>query len=307
MAGTFFNYEPGSIQVSFSHDEKFDYINLDVELIQDVTITTACDDQFRPDLPERHQGDPLKFSVYFSSVFCPFGDFIRFLEAITIEVQECGFDWDPEGPYGKMQWTRRFLNDTGFLTITWESHSEKFSHRVMLNTRQAVRALYGAFRHFVESAEYDPLRYEEISNGEAFKLVLADATLDDLEAGLLPLDSETVHSVITRLREVTGARHIEGPKASHSLSYYFEANWADRPLTEWDKLIPDNWDSLSPDQRTAALREAFGWGNGSWDGANLRELRSVLIEEWLAKPEPPPRHSYKIPVKVDNPIPDDNN
>lgn len=97
MAGTFFDYEPGSIRGSFSHEEKYDYINLDVELIQDVTIATACDDQFRPDLPERHQGDPLRFSVYFSSVFCPFGEFIRFLEAITIEVRECGFDWDLDG------------------------------------------------------------------------------------------------------------------------------------------------------------------------------------------------------------------
>jgi hypothetical protein len=297
MAGTFFDYEPGRIDTKFSHDSDFDYINLDIRMVGDITSTTECDDHGRFSDPVKHQSKPLEFSVYFSSVFCPFGDFIRFLEAITIEVQECGFEWDPEGPTGRMHWDRRFLNDTGFLTVEWLS-KDSFSHRTMLNTRQVVRSLYESFRSFVTSEDYDPLRYEEMRNGEGFQLVIADASLDDLTKALLPLDSTSVHSAITRLRETIGSRKSKGPKTSYPLSFYFEKDWSELPLSEWDSWISEDWDSFNPEQRTNDLHELLGWGSLGWDGANLRELRSTLVEEWLAKPEPPPRRSYKIPVRV---------
>ena len=81
-------------------------------------------------------------------------------------MRECSFGGDAEGPDGGMKWERRFINENGFLAVTWYSHYAKFEHRMMLDTRQAVRMLYTAFRRFVESPEYDYLRYEEHTYGE---------------------------------------------------------------------------------------------------------------------------------------------
>jgi hypothetical protein len=300
MAGTFYDYQPGQIESRFSHDTEFDYINLDIRMVGSITTTTACDDYGHFAGPEHHQAEPLEFSVYFSSVFCPFWNFFRFLEAVTIEVQECAFEWDPEGPTGRMHWHRRFVNDTGFLTIEWVS-KESFRHRTMLNTRQAVRSLYEAFRAFVTSEDYDPLRYEEeVSNGEGFQLVISDATLNDLTQVLVPLNSTEAHSVITRLRETTGARKMKGPKLSFPLPYYFEEGWSELPLSEWDTWLSTEWDSLNQEQRIADLQELFVSGCLGWHGANLREMRSTIVEEWLSKPEPPPRRSFKIPGNAQN-------
>ena len=138
MSGIFFDYEPGRIHARFSHRGKSDDINLEIRMDGDVTTTTDCDDEWHLAEPENWQKDGTEFTVYMSSVFCPFPDFIRFLEAISIEVQECGFRWMAEGPDGAIQWTRRAIQDTGFLTVEWSSE-DSFSHRMMLNTRQAVR------------------------------------------------------------------------------------------------------------------------------------------------------------------------
>lgn len=220
MAGTFFDYQPGTIKARFSHDVEFDYISLDLTVGRDTTITTACDDQCRLDQPIRHQGDDLTVSVYVSSVFCPFNDFIRFLEAITIEVQECAFEWDPEGPSGRMHWQRRYINDTGFLTISWDSSKRKFSHRVMFYTRQVVGELYRAFRAFVDGPDYDPLRYERLTNGEAFSLVIDNGTLDDLSSRLITFDSPRANRVVNRLREACGESKISGPRWKYPLEYF---------------------------------------------------------------------------------------
>jgi hypothetical protein len=199
-----------------------------------------------------------------------------------------------------MKWHRRCVDDTGFLTIEWLSSRSTFSHRTMLNTRQAVKTLYQSFRSFVTSEDYDPLRYEEVTNGEGFQLVIANASLDDLVSALIPLDTTAVHSVITRLRETAGARTIKGAKASYPLSYYFDQCWSELPLSEWDSWITEKWDTLNQGQRADDLFDLFGGGGLGWYGANLRELRSPIVEEWLAKAEPPPRRSYRIPVKPDN-------
>lgn len=295
MSGTFFDYGSGRLEARFSHDDEFDYINLDLTMKGEISITTDCDDQWRLERPVDHVKEGAEFQIYMTSVFCPFGDFIRFLEAITIEVQECSFEWNPEGPSGKMRWDRRYVNDSGFLTVEWHSSQTQFSHRMMLNTRQAVRALYTAFRSFVESPEYNPLRYEEITYGEAFTMVMSNATLDEFVDAIAKLDTTAAHSVITRFREVIGANKLKGPGLRFPIEYFFETGWSEIPLSEWDSLIPNEWDLWSLDQRISDLNELFGSGSLGWYGVNLRNLRSDLVENWLALPEPSPRSEVGIP------------
>ena len=300
MAGTFFDYAPGRLEAQFSHDTEFDYINLDLKMSGETTTTTACDDRWQLARPVDHAAPAVEFQVYMSSVFCPFRDFIRFLEAITIEVQDCGFEWDPEGPSAKMHWTRRHINDTGFLTVEWHSSEKQLSHRMMLNTRQTVRSLYDAFRSFVESPDYDPLRYEGVTNGESFSMIMSNANLDDLAIRLARLDSNQADAVIVRLREIIGDRSLKGPKARHPIELFFESTETRVPLNEYDSWISAEWNLLDKDERISDLREMFGWGSMGWTGANLREIRSSLIESWLALPEPPPRRNYRIPRSIDD-------
>lgn len=294
MAGTYFEYTPGRIAARFSHDAEFDYINLDINMDGDVTTTIDCDDDKKLGLPQDHKRESVDLGVFMSSVCCPFRDFLRFLEAITLEVQHCSFGWDAEGPNGEMHWQRRFIRDTGFLTIRWDASEDEISHRMMLNTRQAVKELYSAFRTFVESPDYDPLRYEELSNGENFSLLLSDGNLEDFVRAVATLRIDQAQTSVRRIQDAVSNRSLRGPKLSFPMTYFVDVQTDTNYSGEPDTSIPADWKDLEVDQRMARLMEIFEGGGSSWWGVNLRELRSKMVEDWLAQPEPPPRRNFSI-------------
>lgn len=301
MAGTFLDYKPGRIDARFSHAAEFDYIQMRIRMRGATTSATECDDSGRLSAPVHYRARGVDFSVYMSSVFCPFRDFISFLEAIACEVQECAFEWDPEGPTGRMSWRRRYFNDTGFLTVEWHSHRQEFSHRMMLNTRQAVRMLYMAFRRFVESPQYDPIRYEKLSAEEAFSLVISDSTTTQLANTLVNLDAQKAGALISVICDAIHKRTLGGAQLDFSLQHYIQIS-KDCP-TEANDIpgwISPEWDSWDRDRRLDDVRNGiFKGGPPDWYGANLRDLRSRLVEDWLALPEPSPRPSYPIPQNAD--------
>ena len=283
MSGIFFNYQPGRISARFQHGSGFDTIVLRIRMNGAIVTTTPCDDQFPKGNPVNHVARAKDFSVNMTSVWCPFADFIRFLEAIVIQVKECSFDWDAEGPSGKMMWERRFVNENGFLTVEWYSRSAKFKYRMMLDTKQTVRMLYTAFRRFIESPEYDPIRYEELKAGEAFRLVLTkdtESNIENLVEKLVELDVRSAERLIFSLCQIIHQRMCDKPWVRYSLQHYVllskEAIVEER---EWNTWLPADWDIKDKVQRrTEIIEGVFNVGPPNWYGANLRLLRSPLIE-----------------------------
>lgn len=285
MTYVLFDYKPGHIEARFSHEPEFDFIELGIRMTGDITTTTECDEHGRKMEPVSYQKETADFTVYISSVFCPFKDFMRFLEAITLDVQECAFGWDAEGPDGRMHWLRRLPHDTGFLAVEWMSSKKNFSHRMMLNTRETVSMLYLAFRAFVDSPEYDPLRYEELNYGESFELMLSDASLGDLAERLAEMNAGTVKRVFKSLANSVNDRHMKGPKLSFPIKHFLEASEPVEPSSHYNEWIDPEWDTWDTGRRLIQLEGIFSWGGMSWYGHNLREMRSKLIEDWLSQPE----------------------
>lgn len=298
MAGTIFDYKPGRINARFQHGSGFDTIVLRIRMSDAVVTTTPCDDQFQKGNPVNHVADRQDFSVYMTSVWCPFADLIRFLEAIVIQVRECSFDWDAEGPGGGMKWERRFINENGFLTVTWYSHYAKFEHRMMLDTRQAVRMLYTAFRRFIESPEYDFLRYEKHSMEEELVAGLGDRySEDEIIEYMKNLDLRPARRLLNAVLQRTGYRQyinygnqlesieqIKQPiEFEQCLSMYGHFCNDDIDCETSDNYLSNEWSGWDLARREAELREMFLWNMGSWYGARLRDLRSTIIEDYLAK------------------------
>jgi hypothetical protein len=100
---------------------------------------------------------------------------VRWLEAVLCEVQECAFVWEGEGPDGELRWFNG-REGGGHLELKWSGgrSTEPFDHQVALDRRQMIQALYEGVRGFVASDRYDPLSYESLTRGEAWKLVVAD-------------------------------------------------------------------------------------------------------------------------------------
>jgi hypothetical protein len=159
--------------------------------------------------------------------------------------------------------------------------------------------LYGAFRTFVESSSYDPIRYEELTCGEKFSLVLADASLDDLVRRIVTFDADKAEDVIQYLWDTVSGRCDAGSKLSFPIDYYVGANVPKARSSRYSSFVNSEWNAWNADQRVVTLKAIFDSDSTSTFGANLRELRSKLVEDWLALPEPPPRR--KIPVPLSTP------
>lgn len=268
--------------------------------------TTSSDENWKLGESGNNYQRAIDESMFIWETFCPFRDYIRFLEAVALQVQECAFEWDAEGPEGRLEWRRRFIDDTGFLTINWDGsfrgHSRKFSHRMMLNTRQMVRMLYSVFRRFVESPEYQPMRYEKMKIEETFSSVIKDATLDDLVKVAVDCSAQRAESLIYSIRGAVSECVHDGARAIYSLQHYIENSVAPVELDDFNSWVDKQWDSWDRDGRAAYLREILLPSSDLvyWDGANLRTMRSSLIEEWLASPEPKRKSPFGIPHSVND-------
>jgi hypothetical protein len=263
---------------------ELDYINLDIRM-DGTTTTTECDDEFQFSMAEEQQQKSAEFSILMSSEFCSFGHFIRFVEAISIEVQECSFYWEVNISHGAMHWRKCNMDETGYLAVEWYSSNKTFMHRMRLNMRQVVAILYGAFRSFAESSEYDPIRYEKLTCGEEFALVLSNASLDDLAYTLAQIDADKAENIIQYLRDTVNSRSAHGPKLSFPIEYFIGDDVPKLISSTDSPWIESEWNRWTIDQRISALKKIFDWDSHAKSGAHLRELRSKLVEDWLALPK----------------------
>jgi hypothetical protein len=302
MAGTFFDYTPGKLEVRFEHGEHGDTINMYIKMHGAKITTTDCDDQFKKDDPIDHASPKLEFMVYMTSVWCPFADYISFLEAITTQVRECSFSWDAEGPDCAIKWSRKYRNQDGFLSVEWIGR-EEFEHRIHLETMQVVGELYQSFRSFVESKRYDPLRYERLTIGEVLFLGLGGQySLEEISAHIKTLDTVEARKLIDSIfergyrRNGVNKSNDSWPESLDELGQPIEFSrclllYGGRNHKNYDGFdvenstvyVDDSWPNLDMVAREVYLVELFKGGTWGWFGANLREMRSTMIENYLAQ------------------------
>ncbi len=277
-----FRHQPGTMQARFYHSTA-DYIELDLRMGGDTTwvreVGPGAGDSLGPE--RRHSTSSVEQTVYFSSVFCAFPSLIRFLEAITTGVEECGFSWDPEGPDGHMHWHSQG-GDEGAFRLAWRSGADQFDRTTSMRAYDAVDTLYSAFRGFIESPEYEPFRYENIHEWDAYSLVLEDATVGEFARAVASLPADHAAAVLERASAFAGTRGsglIQDSKRRQPLEWFMLA----RPdATAQAVPLPESWDGWNQARRTRYLGRRWGGTAFGWDGANLRRLRSERIEEWLA-------------------------
>jgi hypothetical protein len=270
-------YAPGSVLARFSHGT-FDYIELDLRMGGETTWIQDWDAA-----AGRNVGEPTRLSkpsierrVYFSSLWCAFPSLVRFLEAIAIGVDECAFTWDPEGPFGEMRWHGN--GKEGTFTLTW-SGGESFRWSTRVCARDLVQSLYGGFRSFVESDDYDPMRYEQLRRWDMYALVLADAHLGQLARALANRSRHECALVLHRLDGVA-SRRADTAHPRQPLQWFLDVPNDSEP--DWIEL-PAGWDGWTARQRMRHLGRQWRRPVDSWSGSNLRKLKSRIIEDWLAR------------------------
>lgn len=284
MAGTFYEYFDGYIRVSFAMAGYGD-IYIDFALHGDAIATTPCDENFvkgTPDISLKNDATVRTWTSASMSYF--FRDMFCWLESIVCGVQECAYEWDGEGPMGELRWFNRF-DGSGRLKLSWSGNrnSPNAEHELRVSKVQLVRAFYESFRHFVESDRYDPLDYERLDAGEVFVLVLEDGDLDALADHLATLERDAAESFIDAMLELAGDRNAGYPRRDSIAAFTERATGREIDGPEERRWVPVEWTSWDFAQRRHYVVERiYKGGTLIGDGEKLRELRSPMVEKWLA-------------------------
>jgi hypothetical protein len=213
---------------------------------------------------------------------CAFPFIVRWLEAVTGGVQECACYWDGEGPDGELHWGGAW--ESGSLRIGWTT--EQFVYRAFLRKADMVRAIYQSFREFVESDRYDPLAYEQLSAGEAFELVLESPDLGEVADALASRSRADGKALVHSMLDLAYAKDLGYPRRATLAQFLERAAQYQSDEEDVEHWIPSEWDEWSVTQRRRfVVDEIYRGDPGLAYGSKLRELRSPLVEKWLAEHE----------------------
>lgn len=258
----------------------------------------------------------LKFWMGGTTVTCPFGEMVQWLEKIMTAQYLVDFHWGAEGPCGSMNWFPESA-DIGVLEINWS----RWPCRYLVRTerRNLVASFYGSFRALVESEHYDPTAYESMTAARTLGYWITDFNADDLIDAIVSMDRRNVARVGYAVGEIfdvsttpwRGRRPLSLAEFLHQASqlpYYTRTplkkrGWSSVPeqmslaseleryramsfrelrkrFTHW---VPPTWRDLDDSARRAWAMQSFfcGWHRHFGDGDDLLAIRSEKIEAWL--------------------------
>lgn len=291
MAGLLFDYFDGYLRVGFQHAEWVDDINLVFSIYGDSVAVTPCSSDFQKGEFELEVAESVQLHCWTSATLSHFfRSMVCWLEAVICDVHECAFGWDGEGPEGELRWLGGH-DASGLLAVSWTGHrrAEAFSHRVRLNKRQMVQAFYQGFRDFVQSAKYDPIKYERLTLREMLDLGLLGGC-EAAEQEILQLNRLNAYALVQQLTAFiqTSERKVQQrvslPEVMQSAKTYWKSNSEEDAelLKRVSEMFPEGWNEWMPEKRQQHLHTMLdsSWFWGGF-GERLRELHSPRLEAWL--------------------------
>lgn len=225
------------------------------------------------------------FANRFSNVFDPILDLKAWLEAISIGVKQCSFDFDNEGNEFKFDYTR--LGYDRFVFTVSECCEDKIYITDWVDPKQLVKAFYHGFLNFVNSEVYHFYEWEEYS----YKSKLHDLLQikgKQLIDHLMSLSTIEFQNLIFSLNphfsyDFPGVTDKEELKELN-IKYVINDNILPEDIkmvkTPIYDFMPLNYEVMSKEEKLRFVSEVLKNVNGQY-GANVRKFKSSIIEKYL--------------------------
>ncbi len=199
-----------------------------------------------------------------SEVFDPFPSLIRWLKAILTGVDECRSEFNEEGNIKTFIAHRRW-DETLWFRISDSAPESHLLLEAVVNRHQLIEALYRGIQKFALSDGYKRDHWDFISVSDKLKTLAPNLTLDAIIQSLAKLNQQ---ELIAQFNEAD--------------QRYVEIRGTDS-IADWP--VPAEYNSWPAEQREEFLWQSANEHINSWDGTNLRELKSRTIESYLTHPE----------------------
>ncbi|MGI8542638.1 MAG: hypothetical protein ACR2MD_04080 [Aridibacter sp.] len=225
------------------------------------------------------------FETRFSEVFDPIIGFKKWLEAISIGVEQCSFSFDTEGLEVRFGFEQISNDREIFYAAEAYDNSEVFLCDYV-DRFQVVDALYNGLLDFRNSSDFvaeeweDELMHEKLSKEfnygyKTLAVDFVDLSRDELKKILFKayLIYKNLHPGVTR---------------EEALSLLIDEAVNNEISTEHQRIeippkwsIPEDYDSWTRDKREDFVTNCLNQRISPYNGTKIRYFRSYIIEDYL--------------------------
>jgi hypothetical protein len=228
------------------------------------------------------------FDSVFSAVYDPIIDFKNWLEAISIGVKQCSFEFDTEGSDVKFDFNRVSW-DKEVLTISDPSSDYVTYIKGSVNRKQIVEALYNGLLSFAASDKFKSEEWEvefiherlsKALNWNKEKQVTELCKLDRIELKEVLFNADPSYNVsFPSLKNEEERIKFFVNEISTGIKH--ETIERIRTPSEWQ--VPDDYDYWQADKKEIYVRECLDQPTDGNKGTKIEDFRSEIIEKFLTQ------------------------
>ncbi len=237
----------------------------------------------------RIKADDTIFEESFSHVFDPIIEFKNWLEALSTNVQQTSFSFDPEGNDIKFDIDRKsWLNDMFTISEPYDGGTTFIETAV--DRKQLVSAFYNGILKLANSDEYDPYEWE-IEYIKERLCNLLEISEDELITQMLDYNREQLKEFLFNADPTYTISYPDAKDKNEEFNQFLKSTAEDdksfsdyggieTPL-EWD--IPKDYDNWIPNKKKQFVLECLHKETSGFSGTKLSEFKSDIIENYLSE------------------------
>ncbi|HNQ67960.1 MAG TPA: hypothetical protein PKN32_06260 [Bacteroidales bacterium] len=232
--------------------------------------------------------DKQSFESRFSEVFDPLPDFKKWLEAISIGVQQTSFEYDPEGTEIKFDF-ERVCWDREVLTISEAYKDGQIFIKANIDRRQLVKAFYHGLLTFSSTDKFDSEEWEvEYLKERLCKILKIDE--ETLIGQLADLDKKELGQVFFNADPTYFVSFPEATDKNEEWNMFLQdtidkdkgtSNDLKRVETPAEWNIPDEYNFWTTDKKREFITECINEATNGYNGMKIDDFRSSIIEKYL--------------------------
>lgn len=227
------------------------------------------------------------FDGRFSEVFDPLPDFKKWLEAISIGVQQTSFDYDPEGDEIKFDF-KKVCWDREVFSILDPYKNQRIYLKANVNRIQLVKALYLGLIKFYQSDKFISKEWEKeyikerlcntLKIGEK-ELITQMLEFDRKELGEFLFNIDPSYSIsFPEAKDKNEECNLFEKSVIEGKDSVKDYEQVETPV-EWN--IPDDYDYWDKTRKEDFIIECINEETNGYSGSKLSEFRSELIGKYL--------------------------